>query len=108
MLPACPVPLSIWPTYLSLMTTGTTPVAELLEIDMNILKATLTAALVATTATAAFADSPTNRQKAEQLWVATGDAAYGRQAGLTDAQINGVRHLPYEQVDLSNGSYLSK
>lgn len=50
--------------------------------------------------TASYADSPTNRQQAENLWIATGNPTFGRLAGLTDAQINAAQHMPPAQVDL--------
>jgi hypothetical protein len=64
--------------------------------------AILSAAVLASGLSAASAsDAPTNRQKAEEFWIATGDPVYGRQAGLTEAQINASRHLPAATVDLT-------
>jgi 2-keto-4-pentenoate hydratase len=51
---------------------------------------------------ASYADAPTSQQQAEDLWVATGDPAIGRAAGLTESQIAQSRHLPYERVYLGD------
>lgn len=50
--------------------------------------------------TASYADSPSNREQADNLWVATGSPTFGRLAGLTDAQIIAAQHMAPAKVDL--------
>lgn len=72
---------------------------------MKILPLTLIAATLLSAGTvSSFAedsDSPTARQQAENLWIATGDPAFAKAAGLTETQVQASRHQSAEHVQFS-------
>jgi hypothetical protein len=69
-------------------------------LNIALVAASLLAA--ATPALAGDGDSASYKDQMTNLWISTGDAAYARQAGLTDREINAVKQLPRESASFSS------